>query len=50
MELADIDGPLGMRLAIAYRDRLDEQKRLDGAPGPAFCGWQRLLRELKLNR
>lgn len=44
---ADIDGPIGARLAATYHAVLAEQEQLDGAVGPAFKRWQALLRELK---
>ena len=42
----DPDSPIATRIAAAYRFVLEEQKRLDGAAGPAFKRWQQLLREL----
>jgi hypothetical protein len=43
---ADVDGELGRRMAIAYRDLLDEQDAGSGAVGPASGRWHSLLRQL----
>ena len=43
---AELDGPIGARLAVAYHAVLVEQERLDGAAGPAAKRWVALVREL----
>jgi hypothetical protein len=43
---ADVDGPIGAQLAVAYHAVLAEQEQLDGASGPAIKHWVALLREL----
>jgi hypothetical protein len=43
---ADVDGPIGARLAVAYNAVLVEQEQLDGEYGPAARRWVQLLREL----
>jgi hypothetical protein len=43
----DVDGEVGRVLAIAYRDKLDEQDAGDGCVGPASRRWDQLLRQLR---
>jgi hypothetical protein len=47
LDAADIDGPIGLRLAVAYRDVLDEREKSDGAYGRAAKRWLELMRELR---
>jgi hypothetical protein len=47
LDNADVDRPIGTHLAVAYRDLVAEQERLDGAAGPAAKRWVQLLRELR---
>jgi hypothetical protein len=42
----DVDGEVGRVLAIAWKDKLDEQDRTGGAVGPADRRWARLLQQL----
>jgi hypothetical protein len=43
----DVDGEVGRVLAIAYKDKLDEQSAGDGSVGPASRHWHQLLRQLR---
>jgi hypothetical protein len=43
----DVDGEVGRVLAIAYRDKLDEQDATGGVVGPASRRWDQLLRQLR---
>jgi hypothetical protein len=43
----DVDGEVGRVLAIAYKDKLDEQNAGDGTVGPASRRWDQLLRDLR---
>jgi hypothetical protein len=47
LDPADVDTPIGARLAVAYHAVLEEQERLDGASGPAAKRWVALLRQLQ---
>jgi hypothetical protein len=47
LDAADMDGPIGVQLAVAYRDVLDEREKSDGAYGPAAKRWVELMRELR---